>query len=585
MDRVKTKKTASRSSSRKRAGPADFVAVAIAYAEEAIADTKRKRFGKWIRCAAKRFIADLKRAQKKRAPFAFSAERANHACEWIEQLPHVEGTWDRESIKLEPAQVFFVVNLFGFRRPDGSRRFTTALFAIARKNAKSTLAAAILLYCLCEEPENGPQVISAATTGDQARIVWGIAKRMVERTSDLREAYGVEAYANTIVRYENGGTCRAINAKASTQDGLNPSALSFDELHAHKTHDLFNVLRSAAGARKNPLFLYTTTEGYENPGPWAEERKFAEQVLEGVIDAAHYLAIIYAVDEDDDDFDETKWIKANPLLDVSISLSKLREAATEAKQKPGSLAEFRIKRLNRRATAAEGCVNLTRWRRCSGPVTLDDLVGSECWGAFDLASTTDMNSWRLLWRKAGRFYTWGRFWVPEDAIAQRTERGTVPYASWVERGLITRTPGDTTDYDIIGAQILEDYARFQPKLIAYDSWNAGNLVNFLTSAEGGIPVEQLVMFIQSFKFYNPAWKAFELAYLNRNLNHGSNDVLTWHAANLVPRYDQNMNFAPDKKRSKEKIDGMCTLLMCHGLADADKSNEPMSVPEDYAVTA
>lgn len=556
---TQTKRTNSTSS---KTPLGDFVGVAIAYAEEAIADTKRRHFNKWIRLAAKRFLKDLKAAQKRRPVFLWSAGKANEACEFIECLSHVEGDWgDDNLIKLEPAQVFFICNLFGFRRNDGTRRFTTALFAVGRKNAKSTLAAAILLYCFCKEPETGPQILSAATTGDQARIVWGVAKRMVEKSADLREAFTLEAFANAIARYEVGGSFKPINAKASTQDGLNPSALCFDELHAHKTRDLYDVLRSAAGSRKNPLFLYTTTEGFENAGPWSEVRQFAKQVLEGLLEADHFLALYYALDDDDDDFDESKWIKANPLLNVSVSLQSLRAYALEAKQQPGALAEFQIKRLNRQAASSSGWVNLLKWRKCVGDVDLDAMAGNPCWAAFDLASTTDMAAWRLLWLVGDTYYTWGRYWVPENAVAQRNERGTVRYAPWVQAGHVTQTEGDVTDYSIIKRDILADWERFQPQEVAYDLWNASQLVNELQ--EAGM---NLVQFIQGPKSYNPAMVALERAYMAGKFAHGGNPVLTWNAANLVARRDQNMNMAPDKKRSADKIDGMAALLMAFGRA-------------------
>jgi phage terminase large subunit-like protein len=533
--------------------------------------------GKWVRLAAKRFLDDLKRAPKKSCTFNWSAEQANQACWFIEQLPHVEGVWDSPTIKLEPSQVFFICNLFGFRNADGTRRFTTALYAVARKNAKSALAAGILLYVFCTEPEIGPQVISAATTGDQARIVWGVAKRMVEKLPDLREAFTLEPFANAIARYENGGTFKPINAKASTQDGLNPSALCFDELHAHKTRDLFDVLRSATGARKNPLFLYTTTEGYENPGPWAEVRKFAWQVLEGVVEADHFLAVYYALDDADDDFDESKWIKANPLLGVSVSLEKLREYATEAKQLPGVLSEFRIKRLNRPAAAATAWIDLRKWKRCSGAVELDELEGARCWAAFDLASTRDMTAWRIVWERGGEFYTWGRYWVPEAAVHQRTERGSVPYRSWMEQGLIQMTEGDVTDYAAVERDILADCARFRPIEVAYDAWNATDLVNRLVAA--GLP---LVQFIQGARSFQPGFQALERAYVAKKLHHGGDPVLTWNASNLVPRRDQNLNLAPDKRRSAEKIDGIVCLLMAMARASVDEVRP--SVYETQGIT-
>ena len=565
---TKTRRTSSPSS---RTAPADYVAIAIAYAEEAAGDKKGRMVGKYVRLAAKRFLDDLKRAQRKRPPFVWSPTQANRACGFIERLPHVEGVWETPTLTLEPSQVFFICNLFGFRRPDGARRFTTALYAVARKNAKSALAAAIMLYVFCTEPEVGPQVLSAATTGDQARIVWGVAKRMVEKLSSIRETFSLEPFANTIARYENGGVFRPINSKASTQDGLNPSALVFDELHAHKTRDLFDVLRSAAGARKNPLFLYTTTEGYENPGPWHEVRAFAKQVVEGVVDADHFLALYYALDDGDDDFDESTWIKANPLLGVSVSLKKMREYATEAKQQPGALAEFRIKRLNRQASSAEAWIDLRRWKRCGGEVNLDELEGARCWAAFDLASTRDLTAWRLLWEKDGTYYTWGRYWVPESAVHQRTERGSVPYRSWVAQGLIQQTEGDVTDYAVVERDILADFQRFQPLEVAYDTWNASDIGNRLMAE--GLP---LVQFIQGAKSFQPGMQALERAYIGGKLRHGDDPVLTWNAANLVPRRDANMNMAPDKKRSADKIDGLVCLLMA--FARATLHEETASVP-------
>lgn len=546
----------------------DFVSIAIAYAEEAIEDRKRQWACQWIRCAARRFIADLKRAQRKKAPFWFNPKRANAHCAFIENLPHVEGHWDSAKIILQPAQIFFVVQLFGFRNERGGRRFTEALFAVARKNAKSTLAAAILLSCLCLERELGPQLLSAATTGSQARIVFNVAKRMVEMTPDLAGTFELAALANSIVRDEVGGVLKPINAKASTQDGLNPSHTNLDEIHAHKTHDLLNVLRSAAGARDNPLFLYTTTEGYENPGPWSELRHFARQVLQRVLAADHFLALIFALDDDDEDeadFDERYWIKANPLLPTNPTLLReIRKLAINAQAMPGTHAEFRIKRLNRPSSSATAMINLTKWNRCGGAVPLETLVGAPCWGAFDLAATTDMTAWRLLWWYEHLWWTWGRYWVPADAVAQRTESQRVPYAGWVRAKWLTQTDGDVTDYAVIERDIVADCGRFSPSKIAYDPWNASGIVTNLTNQ--GLPLE---LFIQAPRSYNPAINALELAYTAGRLRHGGDPVLRWNAANFVPRRDANMNRAPDRKRSADKIDGMCALAMAFGLAQVD----------------
>jgi phage terminase large subunit-like protein len=579
----KTKGTSSRATA---SGPRNYVQIAIDYAQAAVDDKDRKRFGKWVRLAAKRFLDDLKRAKKKGNVFIFDEWHATDACDFIEKLPHVEGVWDTETVVMHPSHILFVVNLFGFRNRDGTRRFTTALFAVARKNAKSFLCSAILLYCFCCEQENGPQVVSAATTGSQARIVFNVAKRIVEKTADLRDAFTLEAFSNSIARYEVGGSFKPINAKASTQDGLNPSHCGIDEIHAHKSHDLLNVLKSAAGARRNPLFLYTTTEGYESPGPWGEIRHFAKQLLEGLVEADHFLAIYFAVDDEDkaegitadDDFDESKWIKANPLMEVNPLLMKeIRKEAVEAKSMPGRHAEFKIKRLNRPSAAAGGWVNLVKWKACNGAVDLDWLRQYPCWGGLDLASTRDLTSFRLVWKVEEVLYTHGWRFVPAAAVHGRTERGLVPYQAWVQAGKLIESGHEVTDYDAVEACILEAKDKFDLQMIGYDSWNAKQLTQKLIAA--GVPMQE---FIQGPKSYHPAMQALEAAYVEGNLAHGNDPVLNWCASNLIARTDQNMNTAPDKKKAPEKIDDIVALLMGLGVMLSTEDDIP-TMPDNYTL--
>lgn len=529
------------------------------------------RFGRWMKLAAARFLRDLKRAKEADPPFRFDPFEAANPCDFIEKLPHIEGRWSTPNIILHPADIFFITQLFGFRMADGSRRFTAALKAIARKNAKSTIAAGIGLYCETCEGENGPQIISAATTGSQARIVFGIANAMVARTVKLREAFKLEALANAIPCYSNAGTFKPINSKASTQDGLNPSCVILDEIHAHKTHDLVNVLRSAAGARNNPLFLYTTTEGYENPlGPWSELRHFAKQVLLGVLEADHFLAVIYALDDEDrtegikadDDFNEAVWEKANPLMTVNpLLLKEMRKEALEAKQMPGRLAEFRIKRLNRASNAAGGWINLVKWRVANRDLDREWLKQFPCYGGLDLANTRDITSYRLVWIIDETIFTIGWRFVPRVAVYERRERGLVPYHLWVEGGHLIEVGDEVTDYDAVCNVIEESIKTYNVQQIAYDPWNAKQIT--VKMKDRGVP---LVEFVQGTKSYHPAMQRLELAYVSGRLVTGFDPVLNWCASNLVARTDANMNLAPDKKRSPEKIDDMVALLEGIGIA-------------------
>lgn len=565
----------------------DFVAIAIAYAQEAVDDKKREKHGVLMRQAGQRFLDDLKRAQSKAPPFIFDPWHANDVCQFIELLPHVEGTWSTPTITMHPSHIFFCVQLFGFRKLEGKyvagwnglfhpRRFTSALFAVARKNAKSLLSSGIMLYCECCEPEPGAQLYSAATTYSQAEIIFKASKRMVEMTPELREEFGVQTWAKAITRADVGATYKPIHAKASTQDGLNPSHTALDEIHAHKNSDLLNVLQSAGGARDNPLWLFTTTEGYTNPGPWGELRTFVTQLLAGVFgtDMDHFLALFFKIDDEnktlkikeDNPFDPNCWIKANPLMDVNPKLAEaIRTEALEAMQMPSKMAEFLIKRVNRAASTGGGWINLNKWGKCSGKVDLEWLKHYPCYGGLDLASTGDLTSFRLVWLVDGMIYTYAWRWVPESAVAQRSERGTVNYAGWVEAGHLIVTEGDVTDYDVIQACVLEQVARFNVRNIAYDRWNAMTLVNSLVSE--GVP---LIEFVQGPKSYHPAMQGLERAYISGKLAHGGDPLLNWCASNLVDRRDDNLNMAPDKKRSADKIDDMCALLMAIGVMQADQ---------------
>jgi phage terminase large subunit-like protein len=285
-----------------------YVRAAIEYAQMAAAN-ERGQFGARIIKAAKRFLSDLERDSP---VWYFDADFAFDACAFVEQLPHVEGKWATPVIRLEPFQCFALVQLFGFRQRDQiknasitikgravpyrARRFSSMLYCTARKSAKSTLAASIAIYILCREQEDGQQIYSAANTFAQAMPIWGVAQKMVEKCAPLRDVFGLKPWAQKIERRSVGGSFKPLHAKASTQDGLNPSAVFFDEVHAAKGPDLINVLTSAAGARKSPLFAYMTTEGYISAGPWGEIRIFADKVLDGVFEADHHLVLFWSVD-------------------------------------------------------------------------------------------------------------------------------------------------------------------------------------------------------------------------------------------------------------------------------------------------
>lgn len=529
----------------------------------ATAPKKDKRFGKWLRLAAKRHLNDLKRFQGVRSPYYFDAWYANDVCDFTEKLPHVEGEWETPTLTLAAPQIFILAVVFGWRRRDNKkRRFSRAYIEMARKNAKSTFTAAVALYCLCCENEVGPQIVIGATTGDQANKVFLPAKKMVERTPDLCEAFEVKAWARSVTCGVSGGFIQPINAKASTQDGWNPHCAVLDELHAHKTRELFDVIRSAFGARKNPLLWMITTAGYNVLGVCYEQRTLVTKILDGIVEADHYFGVIFSLDEGDDPFDEANWEKANPLLGISVQVAELRGYAIEARNSPETFGEFQTKRLNVWTNARKGHVNMDLWKKCGAEVDLDELVDIPCYGGLDLASTDDMNAFRLVWQMPdGKVKTWGKVYLPEDTVIPRTERGNVPYRTWADAGKIVLTPGAVTDYDFIKNDMMWALEVFDLKGIAYDPWNALHFA--LKCLEGGLP---MVEFRQVIANLNAPMRELDRLVTSRQLEHGGDEILTWHASNVIARKDANSNIAPDKKNSPEKIDGYVALIMALALS-------------------
>jgi phage terminase large subunit-like protein len=580
------RKTNSTATAKKRHKPTkdharNYSQIAFEYATAAVADKKGKKFCKWVRLAAKRHLDDLKKKSKSWR-YYFDEWHANDVCDFAEKMPHIEGSWKSKSITLEPAQIFILVVVFGWRRKsDGNRRFSRVYIEMARKNAKSTLSAIVALYCLTCEGEVGPQIIIGATTGEQAKKVFGPAWQITRRTEELCEAFGLESwgsaqYPKSITCGQNGGFIQPINSKSSTQDGWNPHVGILDELHAHKDRGLYDVIKSAFGARKNPLMWCITTAGYIINGVCYEQRKLVTQILQGVIEAEHYFGIIYTLDEGDDELDPAVWIKSNPLLGVSVQLEEMIGYSKEAIASPESMSEFKTKRLNIWTTAKNGWLNIEQWKKCGGPIILKHLEKLPAYGGLDLASTSDIAAYVLLWEQDAIWKFWCKFYLPEDAVWPRTEKGNVPYQVWADQGYLTVTPGNVIDYDYIEKDIEESMDKFDIKEIGFDNWNAVQTVSHLI--DKGAPMVEVR---QGPKSFHPAMQAFERRVKNKTLHHGDNPVLTWMASNIVARRDVNDNMAPDKKNSMEKIDGMVAALMA--VARMISNTEKASVYESRGI--
>lgn len=543
----------------------DYVGIATAYAKEAAADRKGRKFCKFARLAAKRHLADLKR---KDWEFYFDPWHGNDVCDFIEKLPHVEGVWAHPTLVLEPPQIFLLVVIFGWRRKaDGLRRFTTVYLEVARKAAKSTLTAGVALYCLTCENEPGPKIIIGATTGDQAKKVFEPAKAMVERTPALQEAFSVKAWARSIECKENGGFIQPINAKGSTQDGWNPHVGILDELHAHKDRALFDVVKSAFGARQNPLMWMITTAGFNMAGVCYEQRQYAAKVLEGVVEADHFFAVIFTLDEGDDPYDESKWIKANPLLGITPKLDWMRAEAKDAKASPSSEGNFKTKNLNIWLGAASAWLNMAQWKKCAHEaLSWDDFDGLDCYAGADLADVNDITAAVLAaFDKDGRLIFKPVFWLPEAVLDDPDNaegKGVAPYRAWRTAGHLRLTPGDWIDHNAVEAQIREWRDRYGLRKVIFDQFGAAQAMASRLNEDQGDEFAA-ILHKNAANVTDPA-KELEARVKSGpgRLRHDGNPVMTWMASNAVVtrRVDGSIIPKKEKPMSPMKIDGIDALV-------------------------
>lgn len=550
----------------------EYDAIAEEYAKQARADRGGKRFCKWVRLAAKRHLNDLKRAKRKGSEFDWSPWHANDICDFIEKLPHVEGRWDTRTITLEPSQIFILAVIFGYRQRSDERirRFSAVYIEMARKGAKSTLTAGVALYCLVCEDEPGPHVVIGATTGAQADKVFLPAKGMVDKTSALRDWFGVKAWSRAITCAESGGTIQPINAKSSTQDGWNPHVGILDELHAHKDRGLYDVIKSAFGARQNPLMWVITTAGYNTNGVCYEQRTFVSKVLGGSVEADHYFGIIFTLDEGDDPFDETKWIKANPMIGVTPTLRSMQTYAREAQDSPSSEGEFKTKRLNIWLNAHSAWLNVERWKACADP-TLDwaDFEGLDCWVGADLADKSDITAAVLAAIDTqARLIFKPMFWLPSDVLdsAEHAEgRGPAPYRTWRDQGWLHLTEGDWVDHNVIEDQLRDWSDRFSIRGILFDQFAAGQGMASRLNEDLSTPDNPLAKVLHK-KASNVTDPARDLEARVKSgpsrMRHDGNPVMTWMAGNVCisRRRDGSMLPIKESQMSANKIDGIDALI-------------------------
>lgn len=512
--------------------------------------------GPFVRAAVARHLRDLKHGASR--GLRFDRGKASQACEFFTYLKHSKGEWAGKPMHLSPWEQFIVWCLFGWYRHDGTRRFRKAYVEVARKNGKSTFAAGIGLLLAFADNEPGAEVYAAATKKDQARIVWGEAKRMVKASSELMQYISV--WKDNLSRESANQKFEPIGSDEDTLDGLNPHGAIIDELHAHKTRGVWDVIETAIGARQSPLLFAITTAGVDLQSICWELHSYSESVLSQSIEDDSWFVFIACMDDKDDWEDERVWIKANPNLGVSKKLSYMQELARKAKHMPAALNAFLRLDLNRWTQQVDRWLDMGVWNANAGrPVDDAELSGRRAFGGLDLSSVADISAWVLVFPEddGERVTVRCRFWVPEAKLVDEHNRYREQYQAWHRGGYLATTPGNAIDYGFIREQILRDAEQFRIASVNIDRLFQGYQLG-TELAEHGLEIFGLGM-----GFLSMAGPTAELErrLLAGQVRHGGHPVLAWMANNVSAKIDPAGNKKPDKSSSQGKIDGIVALLL------------------------
>lgn len=506
--------------------------------------------GKWTKLACQRFLNDL--ASKK---WKFDTDKVNRVCRFLELCPHVKGTKALNRFSLESWQRFIVANLYGFvDKTTGFRRFNRGLIFVARGNGKSFLMSALGIYAAFFDGEHGSDVYSAATTRDQARIIWQTSQAMLQAMPELTKKAGIEPAQLSLYQKSSNSSFKPLSSDANTLDGLNPYMVLVDEGHAI-SRGLWDVLETAMSKRDQPLMICISTAGFDTSSVGFELESYGKRVLEDLTEDERLFVLVYESDEEDI-LSEKAWMEANPNYGVSVSKQSLADMAKKAATLSSFRNAFITRHLNRWVNVRDAWLNLNKWDACSKQLNLEDFEGQECYVGLDLATRNDITSKCLVFpsfKNGKRHYDvfWTN-WLPEVAIQ---ESRNASYAGWALDNHIIQVEGDTIDFGQIRDSIIEDVKRFNVREVCFDPWAAAQLAQEL-GAQG----IQMVEVRPTVKNFSPSMKELEASVLDNRLSHDGNPAVRWMVGNVTVKPDAAGNVYPAKGKGEQKIDAAVSLI-------------------------
>lgn len=519
--------------------------------------------GDKIRRVYKKLVDDM---NDPNSVYEYNSERANHAIDFVQKFTkHSKGEMGGKPFILELWQRAMTAALFGFvHKTEETRKYREFILIVARKNGKSAWASAIGLYMLVADGEPGPEIVSAATKKDQAKIVWLESKRMVKKSPVLRKR--IRTLVAELLADFNDGSFKPLSSDSNTLDGLNLHCSLIDELHAIEDKNLYDVIVDGMSARKQPISLITTTAGTVREGIFDIKYDEVERIINGYNDPKgykdeHVLPIVYELDSRKEWTNPKMWAKANPGLGTIKKSDELERKVNKAKANPLLVKNLLTKDFNIRETSSEAWLT---FEQLDNKETFDvkELKPRYGIGGVDLSQTTDLTAACVLFQvpDSEEIYFKHMYWLPEDLLDKRTAEDNVPYDVWKEQGLLRTTPGNKVHYKFVVDWFLEmqnEYDIYLP-WVGYDSWSAQYFVEDMQTNFGK---DAMIPVIQGKKTLSGPMRSMGADLEAKRINYNNNQITKWCLSNTSVDIDKNDNIQPSKgKTQRKRIDGTAAML-------------------------
>lgn len=508
--------------------------------------------GELIKLACQRFKDDLQRED-----IYFNESVVDKAINFIGTLKHFMGKSSGKHFKLENWQQFIIANIVGWYWKDGNtRRFTSSYIEVSRKNGKTALAAALCLYYLIADGEDGAEVDLAANSKEQAKIAFEFCSSFSKQL-DPKGKY-LKPYRDNVQFALNNSKLKVFAADDSKLDGFNASFGLIDEYHAAKNSKVRDVIKSSMGMRNNPHLCTITTAGFDKTLPCYKLRSTSIEILNKLKTDDSMFIAIYSLDDKDDWTDKDNWVKCTPNLNVTVTSKYIKEQVQSAINNPSEEVGVKTKTLNLWCDVADVWLPESYIVRASKDIHLEDFRDCECYIGVDLSATSDLTAVSYLIEKDNIYYFKTDYYLPESALVDKPDRET--YKLWKQQGLITITAGNVTDYDYITNDIVAASNILNIQKIGYDKWNATQWA--IHATEIGLPLEE---YPQTMGNFNRPTKELERLILSGNTVIDNNEITRWCFRNVELKSDYNGNVKPNKGIKSKKIDGVIAIIQALGM--------------------